>query len=153
MQTLTDKTRKIDSSFAVYLHIEHSALQDLQVTLISPQGKSVPLLSHQSGSQHGFQGYFTAQYDEELQALLGEPSWGTWRLEISDRISGNVGVLKSWGVSHFAQYQCSAGSRNNTDGESQSSRSVAAVLLCFARAATACHGESLALSITTNAIY
>jgi subtilisin-like proprotein convertase family protein len=123
VQTLTDKTRKIDSSFAVYLHIEHSALQDLQVTLISPQGKSVPLLNHQSGSQHGFQGYFTAQYDNELQALLGEPSWGTWRLEISDRVSGNVGVLKAWGVSHFAQYQCSAGSRNNTEGESQSSRS------------------------------
>ncbi|EJN6826751.1 proprotein convertase P-domain-containing protein [Vibrio cidicii] len=123
VQTLTDKKRKIDSSFAVYLHIEHSALQDLQVTLISPQGKSVPLLNHQSGSQYGFQGYFTAQYDDELQALLGEPSWGTWRLEVSDRVSGNVGVLKAWGVSHFAQYQCSAGSRNNTDGESQSSRS------------------------------
>ena len=35
---------------------------------------------------------------EELQALVGQPSWGTWRLEVSDRVSGNSGVLKEWGV-------------------------------------------------------
>ncbi|MDF5415283.1 proprotein convertase P-domain-containing protein, partial [Vibrio parahaemolyticus] len=47
-QTLSDKSLTIDDSFAVYLNIEHDSLQDLQVTLVSPQGKSVVLLSHQS---------------------------------------------------------------------------------------------------------
>ncbi|MEZ8106061.1 proprotein convertase P-domain-containing protein [Vibrio cortegadensis] len=114
-QTLSDKSRTIDDSFAVYLNIEHASLQDLQVTLVSPQGKSVVLLSHQSSNTNGFKGYFTAQYDEELQALVGQPSWGTWRLEVSDRVSGNSGVLKEWGVSHFAQYQCSADTTNESD--------------------------------------
>ncbi|EPF1750850.1 proprotein convertase P-domain-containing protein [Vibrio alginolyticus] len=115
-QTLSDKSRTIDDSFAVYLNIEHDSLQDLQVTLVSPQGKSVVLLSHQSSNTKGFKGYFTAQYDEELQALVGQPSWGTWRLEVSDRVSGNSGVLKEWGVSHFAQYQCSADTTKESSG-------------------------------------
>ncbi|EOX4459269.1 proprotein convertase P-domain-containing protein [Vibrio antiquarius] len=115
-QTLSDKSRTIDDSFAVYLNIEHDSLQDLQVTLVSPQGKSVVLLSHQSSNTNGFKGYFTAQYDEELQALVGQPSWGTWRLEVSDRVSGNSGVLKEWGVSHFAQYQCSADTTKESSG-------------------------------------
>jgi subtilisin-like proprotein convertase family protein len=115
-QTLSDKSRTIDDSFAVYLNIEHDSLQDLQVTLVSPQGKSVVLLSHQSSNTKGFKGYFTAQYDEELRALVGQPSWGTWRLEVSDRVSGNSGVLKEWGVSHFAQYQCSADTTKESSG-------------------------------------
>jgi subtilisin-like proprotein convertase family protein len=115
-QTLSDKSRTIDDSFAVYLNIEHDSLQDLQVTLVSPQGQSVVLLSHQSSNTNGFKGYFTAQYDEELQALVGQPSWGTWRLEVSDRVSGNSGVLKEWGVSHFAQYQCSADTTKESSG-------------------------------------
>lgn len=115
VQTLSDKEAKIDDTFAVYLNIEHASLEDLHVQLVSPQGKSVVLLNHQSSSSKGFKGYFTAQYDDELKELVGEPSWGTWRLEVSDRVSGNSGLLKEWGVSHFAQYQC------NTDNTNESS--------------------------------
>ncbi|MEF1335932.1 proprotein convertase P-domain-containing protein, partial [Vibrio rotiferianus] len=128
-QTLSDKSHTIDDSFAVYLNIEHDSLQDLQVALISPQGKSVVLLNHQSSNTNGFKGYFTAQYDEELQALVGQPSWGTWRLEVSDRVSGNSGVLKEWGVSHFAQYQCSADTtKGSSSGGSGGSGSPLALL-------------------------
>lgn len=123
-QTLSDRSLKIDDSFAVYLNIEHESLQDLQVTLVSPQGKTAVLLSHQTSNSNGFNGYFTAQYDDELKELVGEPSWGTWRLEISDRVSGNAGVLKEWGVSHFAQYQCRADTTNeNSNGGSGGSGS------------------------------
>ncbi|MDF2152677.1 proprotein convertase P-domain-containing protein [Vibrio sp. CAU 1672] len=114
VQTLSDRSLKIDDSFAVYLNIEHPSLQDLQVTLISPQGQSVVLLNHQSSNHNGFQGYFTAQYDDELQPLIGEPSWGTWRLEISDRVSGHSGELKEWRVSHYSDYQCRADSMNQS---------------------------------------
>ncbi|MGD1448135.1 proprotein convertase P-domain-containing protein [Vibrio harveyi] len=123
-QTLSDRSLKIDDSFAVYLNIEHESLQDLQVTLVSPQGKTAVLLSHQTSNSNGFKGYFTAQYDDELKELVGEPSWGTWRLEVSDRVSGNSGVLKEWGVSHFAQYQCRADTTNeNSNGGSGGSGS------------------------------
>ncbi|MDK9760147.1 proprotein convertase P-domain-containing protein, partial [Vibrio sp. D173a] len=96
IQNLSDKELTIDDTFAVYLNIEHASLEDLHVKLVSPQGKSVVLLNHQSSSSNGFKGYFTAQYDDELKELVGEPSWGTWRLEVSDRVSGNSGVLKEW---------------------------------------------------------
>ena len=100
------------------MNIEHASLEDLHVKLVSPQGKSVVLLNHQSSSSNGFKGYFTAQYDDELKELVGEPSWGTWRLEVSDRVSGNSGVLKEWGVSHFAQYQCNADATNESSSGS-----------------------------------
>ncbi|EJL7849288.1 proprotein convertase P-domain-containing protein [Vibrio parahaemolyticus] len=116
VQTLSDKTQKIDDSFAVYLDIEHANLADLHITLTSPQGQSVVLFNHQPSQSGGFTGYFTVQHDPQLQALVGEPSWGTWRLEVSDRVVGNSGALKAWGVSHFNQYQCGADTTSKSNG-------------------------------------
>ena len=131
VQNLSDRTRTFDDSFVVYLNIEHSSLQDLYIKLVSPKGKSVVLLDHQASNSNGFKGYFTAQFDDELQALIGQPSWGTWRLEISDRVSGNSGELKEWSVGHFTQFQCSTEhpDTNNDKGSGGSGSPIALLSL------------------------
>ncbi len=83
------KRRKLMTHLPFISDIEHANLADLHITLTSPQGQSVVLFNHQPSQSGGFTGYFTVQHDSELQALVGEPSWGTWRLEVSDRVVGN----------------------------------------------------------------
>lgn len=104
--TVADRSIVVDDMFGVFLDIEHSKLSDLAVTLTSPRGTRVTLLSHRSTKHAGFEGYFTVQHDDVMKAFKGEPGWGTWRLEVADYISEDSGTLKQWTVGHIEQYEC-----------------------------------------------
>lgn len=119
--TLADKSRVIDDQFGVFIDIDHTKLSDLIVTLTSPQGTRITLLDHKSTTFNGFTGYFTAQHDEAMAKLKGEPSWGTWRLEIADYVSGNSGLLKRWAVGAIDHYECGDAAIKPTEPESGSS--------------------------------
>ncbi|OBT02466.1 propeptide, peptidase [Vibrio cyclitrophicus] len=104
--TLNGTAQTADENFGLYLDIDHPRLSDLVVTLISPKGTRVDLLNHKSTRFSGFDGYFTLKYDSVLDSFKGEPTNGSWRLEIADYVNGETGHLKRWGLGTISKYEC-----------------------------------------------
>jgi subtilisin-like proprotein convertase family protein len=100
------------------LTIEHTYASDLSVYLVSPQGLRVALLTHICGSSvwtssnTGFaisaagtgvmgttcppgQGTYLPE-EGSLSPLVGQPSYGIWRLEVADGGPYDVGTLRAW---------------------------------------------------------
>ena len=100
----------------VRVTILHPRTADLRLTLVSPSGTRVPLVSNLGGNGSNFSGtafddqastgiqFGIAPYAGEfkpqspLSALNGEPGNGTWHLEIVDSTGGNVGSLINWSL-------------------------------------------------------
>jgi subtilisin-like proprotein convertase family protein len=82
----------------VYVDIEHTYIGDLQITLVSPTGKSYLLRKNSGGRQKNLSG----TYGKDLASLtaLDELSkvavTGNWNLKVADTISRDIGALKSW---------------------------------------------------------
>jgi subtilisin-like proprotein convertase family protein len=74
-------------------NIEHDYRGDLVVTLISPQGRSYPVVDRQGGSEDNLQGTFDLS-----QVFRGDEARGTWTLSISDVSGGDLGTLNGWGL-------------------------------------------------------
>jgi len=116
--TRTDKNADVGEQFAVFLDIEHDKLSDLKVFLTSPRGTTVNLLEHEKSTTSGFTGYFTTEFDDVMSVFKGQPSWGTWRLEIIDYATENSGKLKSWSVSPIDSYACTDEKNNKKTNQS-----------------------------------
>ncbi|MBP3154907.1 proprotein convertase P-domain-containing protein [Aliivibrio fischeri] len=114
----------VDNTFGIYLNIEHDNFIDLNISLISPRGTKVNLLNHRQIKNKTFRDYFTVQHDDILAPLLGESSWGTWRLEVVDFSPNHSGKLLSWGVGHIRSYQCSSKTASTTASSSTSGGSI-----------------------------
>ncbi|HEY4309282.1 MAG TPA: proprotein convertase P-domain-containing protein [Pirellulales bacterium] len=100
----------------VSLTLHHTNDSDLNVTLISPDGTYVPLINHSGGSGANFinttlddqaikaigsgTAPFTGSFKPAsvLSALNGKNPNGTWKLLVSDTVSGNSGTLDSWSL-------------------------------------------------------
>jgi subtilisin-like proprotein convertase family protein len=100
----------------VNVTILHPHDGDLILTLISPSGTRIPLVSGIAGNGANFSGtmfddqastgiqFGLAPYAGEfkpqtpLSKLNGEPANGAWQLEITDTKSGNVGTLVNWSL-------------------------------------------------------
>lgn len=83
---------------AVELRLDHSRPQDLQVSLVAPSGRTVPLpLGDATDVGEGL------LLDETrvpgLRSMRGEPTLGTWQLEIADRVGGAPGFFRGWSLS------------------------------------------------------
>ncbi len=121
----------VDENFGVYLHIEHSHLIDLTVTLISPRGTRVTLLNHKDSDSSLFQDYFTIKHNPIINPFKGESSWGTWRLEIADFSPNGSGKLISWGGGNIQSYQCTTPETTSTTATKTSSGGSFSLLTLF----------------------
>ncbi len=102
---------------SVQVDIDHTAVGDLTLTLISPEGTRVQLASAIGGAGDNFrntifgtgaqfplitagQAPFTGTFrpQQSLEILDGEKSNGVWRLEVRDAKGFNVGTLKNWSL-------------------------------------------------------
>jgi subtilisin-like proprotein convertase family protein len=98
-------------------HITHTYDGDLTLTLISPDGRSVTLVSGKGGSGDDFvdtvfddaatstirsttTAPFTGTFKpaQPLSALDGAPLNGSWTLKVVDGASGDIGTLDAWGL-------------------------------------------------------
>ncbi|NTX08307.1 endonuclease [Myxococcus sp. CA051A] len=79
-------------SLKLDLDIAHTYRGDLTVTLTSPSGKSAVVSNRQGGSADDLKGSF------DLKDFAGEPTKGTWKLEVKDTAKGDIGTLKQWGM-------------------------------------------------------
>jgi subtilisin-like proprotein convertase family protein len=100
----------------VRVTVLHPHDADLILTLISPSGTRIPLVSSIGGNGANFSGtlfddqagtgiqFGLAPYAGEfkpqtpLSGLNGEPANGTWQLEVTDTTAGNTGTLVNWSL-------------------------------------------------------
>ena len=112
-----ESTLEIDEDFQiedvnVSVDISHTYIQDLRVTLISPQGTTVILYDRNCNSQDNIVATFDDQGNEltcdnltghvipvdYLSDVGGENAKGTWTLRIVDLATADTGTLNSWGL-------------------------------------------------------
>ena len=84
----------------VAVNISHTYIGDLRITLTSPSSTAVVLHNHTGGPANDIVGTYGVNLTpfEPLSALVGEPSSGTWRLDVADEAGGDVGTVNSWSV-------------------------------------------------------
>ncbi len=99
-----------------YVRINHSYVEDLTVTLISPAGTEVQLLSGVCGSSNNINATFddagttlvcaggtpvvtgTIKPSQNLSTFNGESSTGTWTLRVQDAVQGDGGSIVQWNL-------------------------------------------------------
>ncbi len=83
---------------SVSVDITHTFIGDLVVTLISPAGTSVDLHQRTGGSADNIIKTYTVETTPDLEALLGKPIQGNWRLKVADLAGRDVGKLNRWSL-------------------------------------------------------
>jgi subtilisin-like proprotein convertase family protein len=96
--------------------LEHTAVGDLKIELIAPDGASVVLVDKEESSGDNFTNTvfadsaaqsiedvpapFTGTYrpEQPLSTLAGHAQQGTWKLKVSDELGSDSGNLNAWGM-------------------------------------------------------
>lgn len=104
------------NNVSVTVGITHSWLEDLSISLISPSGTKIELLTQQCGNQQDINVTFTDQGntvtctfdvpslsgqvlpEQPLSALKGEPSKGLWQLVVEDGNGHDGGSINTFGL-------------------------------------------------------
>lgn len=82
----------------VSIDITHTFIGDLNVTLVSPAGTSVPLHQRTGDSADNIIQTYTPATKPQLQTLRGQPAQGAWRLRVVDLEAADVGKLNRWAL-------------------------------------------------------
>jgi hypothetical protein len=84
----------------VTVDITHGYVGDLRVDLISPSAVPVALHNRSGGSTNDIRGTYGDDLIpfDPLSRLRGEPTDGTWTLDVNDGSPGDTGTLNSWSV-------------------------------------------------------
>jgi subtilisin family serine protease len=99
-QGISSAIRLTDSAVVrevqVKVHIEHSFLGDVEVSLKAPTGETVLLQSRTLGSRTQLQATYSEQTTPALKQVLYKPIVGVWQLQVVDYAPQDTGTLKSW---------------------------------------------------------
>ena len=76
----------------VEVHIVHTYIGDLIVSLIAPDGSTYPLHNRTGGSTDDIHQTYTTN-------LSPEPADGTWKLRVQDAAGADIGRIDSWTLS------------------------------------------------------
>ncbi|MGW6443345.1 fibronectin type III domain-containing protein [Lentzea sp. NPDC055074] len=89
-------TGSAQNPMTVKVDATHTCLEDLNVTLVAPSGRSYPLMRTPGGgySCHAF----PAGRTFSVVPGAGETASGTWTLRIGDNGPGDTGVLSGWSL-------------------------------------------------------
>ena len=93
----TTKTGSV-GDIEIMVDITHTYIQDLMVSLISPQGTRVDLHNMTGGGSDNIVKTYTTANTPQLDPLLNEQIQGDWKLHVSDHASRDEGKLNSWGI-------------------------------------------------------
>jgi aminopeptidase S len=87
--TIAGCTGNASTTATVEVHLQHTYIGDLVVTLIAPDGSTYPLHNRAGGGTDNLDHTYTLN-------LSSEPANGTWRLRVQDAASADVGRIDSW---------------------------------------------------------
>jgi subtilisin-like proprotein convertase family protein len=92
--TFTEMRKTI--AVRVHLDVKHTARGDLDVYLEHPDGTIVHLESADTSTRDDIIAVFpdTRQYDDDVAALLGKRPAGTWKVTVTDTVSGDTGEIR-----------------------------------------------------------
>jgi subtilisin-like proprotein convertase family protein len=79
------------ASATIEVHIVHTYIGDLVVTLIAPVGSAYVLHNRAGGSTDNIDQTYTVN-------LSTEPANGTWRLRVQDSAAADIGRIDSWTI-------------------------------------------------------
>jgi M6 family metalloprotease-like protein len=82
----------------VGIHITHTYVGDLVVSLQSPLGRRAVLHAQLGGPTDNLVANYDSATPGELASLVGQPMKGDWVLSVVDRLALDVGVLRSWSI-------------------------------------------------------
>ena len=80
----------------VRMHLQHSAVRDLSIELVSPSGVESKLLWPDAGARRSGVNYYNFSLGSARH--LGENPVGEWTLRVSDHIQGQSGTISSWSL-------------------------------------------------------
>ncbi|MCP3920242.1 MAG: M6 family metalloprotease domain-containing protein [bacterium] len=82
----------------VRLHVFHSWVSDLQVSLESPGGKRIFLHRNEGADGDDIDATFASDAFTPLRDFEGDSIQGAWKLHVVDQASADVGRLREWGL-------------------------------------------------------
>jgi extracellular elastinolytic metalloproteinase len=83
---------------SVTVDITHTYVGDLEVRLLSPEGRQVTLQSRAGSSGQDLHQTWSSDSVPGLAALAGRPSGGVWTLAVADRAPRDTGRLDAWSI-------------------------------------------------------
>lgn len=90
--TITGCASTPSTTSTVEVHIVHTYVGDLVVSLVAPDGTVYALRNRTGGSADNIDATFTVN-------LSSETANGTWRLRVQDAASVDTGYINSWTLS------------------------------------------------------
>jgi subtilisin-like proprotein convertase family protein len=96
------------ASSTVEVHIVHTYIGDLVVTLVAPDGSTYVVHNRAGGSADNINQTYTVN-------LGGEAANGTWKLRVQDAAASDVGRIDTWTLSLGGGVSPPCGGTNGTD--------------------------------------
>jgi uncharacterized delta-60 repeat protein len=90
--TIAGCPRNASAAATVEVHIVHTYIGDLVVSLVAPDGTTFVLHNRAGGSTDNINQTYTVN-------LAAKPANGTWKLRVQDAAGGDVGRIDSWTLS------------------------------------------------------
>ena len=90
--TLAGCAGNASATATVEVHIVHTYIGDLIVTLVAPDGSTYPLHNRAGGSTDNIDQTYTTN-------LSSEPANGTWKLRVQDAAGADIGRIDTWTIS------------------------------------------------------
>lgn len=97
-RTLTVAGSGMVGELKVSVDITHTFIGDLQVSLVSPSGRVATLHARSGGGADNLIATFSSVNLAALQAIIGEPCAGGWRLRVADLERVDTGKLNRWSL-------------------------------------------------------
>lgn len=99
---------RVSDRLQLSLDLQHEALDELEIWLISPAGTRVQIWDKGYSSLPSLKGVFPTELQslQPFSAFEGEPLAGRWTLEVVDSKPGNQGLLNGWSISQRTGAQC-----------------------------------------------
>jgi subtilisin-like proprotein convertase family protein len=100
--TITVAEHLVIYNVSVYVNVTHPRIGDLQILIYSPRNKRVILHNRTGGDGDSIVGWYGEDMIPDgpgtLDTLVGDSSQGRWRFYVADRVTGETGVVNSWGI-------------------------------------------------------
>jgi subtilisin-like proprotein convertase family protein len=89
----------------VRVDITHSAIGDLVIVLIAPDGHEYRLHDRGGGVTDNLHTWYDTETEplDSLDPLIGTSSLGTWRLRVTDVADKDEGTLDNWALEQFSR--------------------------------------------------
>jgi subtilisin-like proprotein convertase family protein len=101
-------TTKPIAALVLTLDVAHTYKSDLQIELVTPQGKVIPVHEGTGGDANGVRGNFT------LALPPATTGAGTWQLVVSDHAALDTGAIDGWSIAFGAKADATTAQATDT---------------------------------------